>query len=269
MEGLVSVLVIMGVIVFVFLWANWENKSNAKDLAATKARDDMFARADRISQAKRAKAEVEAMNRAKAEEKYREAEAAVEAKKKAKAEEEARKAKVEEETRRVKAVEEARKAKAEEEARQAKAAEFTAARKVFLLWAIDVDLIRLNKIAFIVSEIEDFDLYSKSNGVSQLTIEQMIEIQKSYRAGSHGEIKPPAPQIHPTQNSTRENKHLNHENINLGIFGKPSTERSESLLYMSQEERAADYDMAVANGDSQRLQEHEDFIQSVMKGLGL
>ena len=251
MEGLVSVLVIMGVIVFVFLWANWENKSNAKDLAATKARDDMFARADRISQAKRAKAEVEAMNRAKAEEKYREAEAAVEAKKKAKAEEEARKA------------------KAEEEARQAKAAEFTAARKVFLLWAIDVDLIRLNKIAFIVSEIEDFDLYSKSNGVSQLTIEQMIEIQKSYRAGSHGEIKPPAPQIHPTQNSTRENKHLNHENINLGIFGKPSTERSESLLYMSQEERAADYDMAVANGDSQRLQEHEDFIQSVMKGLSL
>ena len=250
----------MGVIVFVFLWANWENKSNAKDLAATKARDDMFARADRISQAKRAKAEVEAMNRAKAEEKYREAEAAVEAKKKAKAEEE---------TRRVKAEEEARKAKAEEEARQAKAAEFTAARKVFLLWAIDVDLIRLNKIAFIVSEIEDFDLYSKSNGVSQLTIEQMIEIQKSYRAGSHGEIKPPAPQIHPTQNSTRENKHLNHENINLGIFGKPSTERSESLLYMSQEERAADYDMAVANGDSQRLQEHEDFIQSVMKGLGL
>ena len=259
MEGLVSVLVIMGVIVFVFLWANWENKSNAKDLAATKARDDMFARADRISLAKRVKAEVEAMNRAKAEEKYREAEAAVEAKKKAKAEEE---------TRRVKAEEEARKAKAEEEARQAKAAEFTAARKVFLLWAIDVDLIRLNKIAFIVSEIEDFDLYSKSNGVSQLTIEQMIEIQKSYRAGSHGEIKPPAPQIHPTQNSTRENKHLNHENINLGIFGKPSTERSESLLYMSQEERAADYDMAVANGDSQRLQEHEDFIQSVMKGLG-
>jgi hypothetical protein len=250
-EGLVSVLVIMGVIVFVYLRANWENKSNAKDLAATKARDDMFARADRISQAKRAKAEVEAMNRAKAEEKYREAEAAVEAKKKAKAEEEARKA------------------KAEEEARQAKAAEFTAARKVFLLWAIDVDLIRLNKIAFIVSEIEDFDLYSKSNGVSQLTIEQMIEIQKSYRAGSHGEIKPPAPQIHPTQNSTRENKHLNHENINLGIFGKPSTERSESLLYMSQEERAADYDMAVTNGDSQRLQEHEDFIQSVIKGLGL
>ena len=120
-----------------------------------------------------------------------------------------------------------------------------------------------------MSEIEGFDLYSKSNGVSQLTIEQMIEIQKSYRAGSHGEIKPPAPQIHPTQNSTRENKHLNHENINLGIFGKPSTERSESLLYMSQEERAADYDMAVANGDSQRLQEHEDFIQSVMKGLGL
>ena len=193
----------MGVIVFVFLWANWENKSNAKDLAATKARDDMFARADRISQAKRAKAEVEAMNRAKAEEKYREAEAAVEAKKKAKAEEE---------TRRVKAEEEARKAKAEEEARQAKAAEFTAARKVFLLWAIDVDLIRLNKIAFIVSEIEDFDLYSKSNGVSQLTIEQMIEIQKSYRAGSHGEIKPPAPQIHPTQNSTRENKYLSYEN---------------------------------------------------------
>ena len=264
MEGLVSVLVIMGVIVFVFLWANWENKSNAKDLAAAKARADMFARADRISQADKAKSE-----------EYWKTKAEEEARKKAKAEEEARKAKAEEEDRRVKAeeearrVKEARKAKAEEEARQAKAAEFTAARKVFLLWAIDVDLIRLNKIAFIVSEIEDFDLYSKSNGVSQLTIEQMIEIQKSYRAGSHGEIKPPAPQIHPTQNSTRENKHLNHENINLGIFGKPSTERSESLLYMSQEERAADYDMAVANGDSQRLQEHEDFIQSVMKGLGL
>ena len=259
MEGLAVVLVIMGVLVFLVLWVNWENDSNAKDLAAAKARADMFARADRISQADKAKseeywktkAEEEAMKKAKAEEKYREAEAAVEAKKKAKAEVEARKA------------------KAEEEARQAKAAEFTAARKVFLLWAIDVDLIRLNKIAFIVSEIEGFDLYSKSNGVSQLTIEQMIEIQKSYRAGSHGEIKPPAPQIHPTQNSTRENKHLNHENINLGIFGKPSTERSESLLYMSQEERAADYDMAVANGDSQRLQEHEDFIQSVMKGLGL
>ena len=212
MEGLVSVLVIMGVIVFVFLWANWENKSNAKDLAATKARDDMFARADRISLAtradrislaKRVKAEVEAMNRAKAEEKYREAEAAVEAKKKAKAEEE---------TRRVKAEEEARKAKAEEEARQAKAAEFTAARKVFLLWAIDVDLKRLNKIAFIMSEIEGFDLYSKSKGVSQLTIEQMIEIQKSYPAGSHGEIKPTAPQTHPTQNSTRENKYLSYEN---------------------------------------------------------
>ena len=213
----------MGVIVFVFLWANWENKSNAKDLADTKARDDMFARADRISLAtradrislaKRVKAEVEAMNRAKAEEKYREAEAAVEAKKKAKAEEEARKAKVEEETRRVKAVEEARKAKAEEEARQAKAAEFAAARKVFLLWAIDVDLIRLNKIAFIVSEIEGFDLYSKSNGVSQLTIEQMIEIQNSYPAGSHGEIKPPAPQVHLTQNSTREIKNFKYENQN-------------------------------------------------------
>ena len=254
----------MGVLVFVVLWANWENKSNAKDLAAAKARADMFARADRISQADKAKSE-----------EYWKTKAEEEARKKAKAEEEARKAKAEEEDRRVKAeeearrVKEARKAKAEEEARQAKAAEFAAARKVFLLWAIDVDLIRLNKIAFIVSEIEGFDLYSKSNGVSQLTIEQMIEIQKSYRAGSHGEIKPPAPQIHPTQNSTRENKHLNHENINLGIFGKPSTERSESLLYMSQEERAADYDMAVANGDSQRLQEHEDFIQSVMKGLGL
>jgi len=220
-EGLVSVLVIMGVIVFVFLWANWENKSNAKDLAATKARDDMFARADRISLAtradrislaKRVKAEVEAMNRAKAEEKYREAEAAVEAKKKAKAEEDARKAKAEEDARKAKAEEEARKAKAEEEARKANAAEFAAARKVFLLWAIDVDLNRLNKIAFIVSEIEGFDLYSKSNGVSQLTIEQMIEIQKSYPAGSHGEIKPPAPQTHPTQNSTRENKYLSYEN---------------------------------------------------------
>jgi hypothetical protein len=245
-EGLAVVLVIMGVLVFVVLWANWENKSNAKDLAAAKARADMFARADRISQADKAKSE-----------EYWKTKAEEEARKKAKAEEEAREAKAEEE---------ARKAKAEAEDQ---IAEFAAARKVFLLWAIDVDLIRLNKIAFIVSEIEDFDLYSKSNGVSQLTIEQMIEIQKSYRAGSHGEIKPPAPQIHPTQNSTRENKHLNHENINLGIFGKPSTERSESLLYMSQEERAADYDMAVANGDSQRLQEHEDFIQSVMKGLGL
>ena len=263
----------MGVLVFVVLWANWENKSNAKDLAAAKARADMFARADRISQADKAKseeywktkAEEEARKKAKAEEEARKAKAEEEARK-AKAEEEDRRVKAEEEARRVK---EARKAKAEEEARQAKAAEFAAARKVFLLWAIDVDLIRLNKIAFIVSEIEGFDLYSKSNGVSQLTIEQMIEIQKSYRAGSHGEIKPPAPQIHPTQNSTRENKHLNHENINLGIFGKPSTERSESLLYMSQEERAADYDMAVANGDSQRLQEHEDFIQSVMKGLSL
>ena len=59
------------------------------------------------------------------------------------------------------------------------------------------------------------------------------------------------------------------KNINLGIFGNPSTEKSESLLTMSQEERAADYDMAVANGDSRRLQEHEDFIQSVMKGLSL
>jgi hypothetical protein len=62
---------------------------------------------------------------------------------------------------------------------------------------------------------------------------------------------------------------MTEENINLGIFGNPSTEKSESLLTMSQEERAADYDKAVANGDSQRLQEHEDFIQSVMKGLGL
>ena len=212
----------MGVLVFVVLWANWENKSNAKDLAAAKARADMFARADRISQADKAKseeywktkAEEEAMKKAKAEEKYREAEAAVEAKKKAKAEVEARKAKAEEETRRVKAEEEARKAKAEEEARQAKAAEFAAARKVFLLWAIDVDLIRLNKIAFIVSEIEGFDLYSKSNGVSQLTIEQMIEIQNSYPAGRHGEIKPPAPQVHLTQNSTREIKNFKYENQN-------------------------------------------------------
>ena len=235
MEELAVVLVIMGVLVFLVLWLNWENKSNANDLAAAKARADMFARADRISQADKAKSE-----------EYWKTKAEAEARKKAKAEEEARKAEAEDQI-----------------------AEFAAARKAFLLWAIDVDLIRLNKIAFIVSEIEGFDLYSKSNGVSQLTIEQMIEIQKSYRAGSHGEIKPPAPQIHPTQNSTRENKHLNHENINLGIFGKPSTERSESLLYMSQEERAADYDMAVANGDSQRLQEHEDFIQSVMKGLSL
>ena len=258
MEELAVVLVIMGVLVFLVLWLNWENKSNANDLAAAKARADMFARADRISQADKAKSE-----------EYWKTKAEAEARKKAKAEEEARKAKAEEDARKAKAEEEARKAKAEEEARKANAAEFAAARKVFLLWAIDVDLIRLNKIAFIVSEIEGFDLYSKSNGVSQLTIEQMIEIQNSYPAGSHGEIKPPAPQIHPTQNSTRENKHLNHENINLGIFGKPSTERSESLLYMSQEERAADYDMAVANGDSQRLQEHEDFIQSVMKGLGL
>ena len=164
----------MGVLVFLVLWLNWENKSNANDLAAAKARADMFARADRISQA----------DKAKSEEYW-----------KTKAEAEARK-----------------KAKAEEEARQAKAAEFAAARKVFLLWAIDVDLIRLNKIAFIVSEIEGFDLYSKSNGVSQLTIEQMIEIQKSYRAGSHGEIKPPAPQFHLTQNSTRENKYLSYEN---------------------------------------------------------
>ena len=258
MEGLAAVLVIIGFLIFVIvLSANRANKANANDLAAVKARADMFARADRIAKADKAKSEE--YWKAKAEENAR----------KAKAEEDARKAKAEEDARKAKAEEEARKAKAEEEARKANAAEFAAARKVFLLWAIDVDLNRLNKIAFIVSEIEGFDLYSKSNGVSQLTIEQMIEIQKSYRAGSHGEIKPPAPQIHPTQNSTRENKHLNHENINLGIFGKPSTERSESLLYMSQEERAADYDMAVANGDSQRLQEHEDFIQSVMKGLGL
>ena len=47
----------MGVLVFVVLWANWENKSNAKDLAAAKARADMFARADRISQADKAKSE--------------------------------------------------------------------------------------------------------------------------------------------------------------------------------------------------------------------
>lgn len=62
---------------------------------------------------------------------------------------------------------------------------------------------------------------------------------------------------------------MTEEIINLGIFGTPSTEKSESLLTMSQEERAADYEKAVANGDSQRLQEHEDLIQSVMKGLGL
>jgi len=217
-EGLAVVLVIMGVLVFVVLWANWENKSNAKDLAAAKARADMFARADRISQADKAKseeywktkAEEEARKKAKAEEEARKAKAEEEARK-AKAEEEDRRVKAEEEARRVK---EARKAKAEEEARQAKAAEFAAARKVFLLWAIDVDLIRLNKIAFIVSEIEGFDLYSKSNGVSQLTIEQMIEIQNSYPAGSHGEIKPPAPQVHLTQNSTREIKNFKYENQN-------------------------------------------------------
>ncbi|MDA9265674.1 hypothetical protein N9P87_01325 [bacterium] len=183
MEGLAAVLVIIGFLIFVIvLSANRANKANANDLAAVKARADMFARADRIAKA----------DKAKSEEYW-----------KAKAEEDARKAKAEED---------ARKAKAEEDARKANAAEFAAARKVFLLWAIDVDLNRLNKIAFIVSEIEGFDLYSKSNGVSQLTIEQMIEIQKSYPAGSHGEIKPPAPQTHPTQNSTRENKYLSYEN---------------------------------------------------------
>ena len=193
MEGLAAVLVIIGFLIFVIvLSANRANKANANDLAAVKARADMFARADRIAKADKAQ---------KSEEYW-----------KAKAEEDARKAKAEEDARKAKAEEDARKAKAEEEARKAIAAEFAAARKVFLLWAIDVDLNRLNKIAFIVSEIEGFDLYSKSNGVSQLTIEQMIEIQKSYPAGSHGEIKPPAPQIHPTQNSTRENKYLSYEN---------------------------------------------------------
>ena len=201
MEGLAAVLVIIGFLIFVIvLSANRANKANANDLAAVKARADMFARADRIAKADKAKSEE--YWKAKAEEDAR----------KAKAEEDARKAKAEEDARKAKAEEEARKAKAEEEARKANAAEFAAARKVFLLWAIDVDLNRLNKIAFIVSEIEGFDLYSKSNGVSQLTIEQMIEIQKSYPAGSHGEIKPPAPQTHPTQNSTRENKYLSYEN---------------------------------------------------------
>ena len=193
MEGLAAVLVIIGFLIFVIvLSANRANKANANDLAAVKARADMFARADRIAKADKAQ---------KSEEYW-----------KAKAEEDARKAKAEEDARKAKAEEDARKAKAEGEARKAIAAEFAAARKVFLLWAIDVDLNRLNKIAFIVSEIEGFDLYSKSNGVSQLTIEQMIEIQKSYPAGSHGEIKPPAPQTHPTQNSTRENKYLSYEN---------------------------------------------------------
>ena len=63
MEGLVSVLVIMGVIVFVFLWANWKYRE--------------------------AKAAVEAKKKAKAEEDAR----------KAKAEEDARKAKAEEDAR--------------------------------------------------------------------------------------------------------------------------------------------------------------------------
>lgn len=202
MEGLAAVLVIIGFLIFVIvLSANRANKANANDLAAVKARADMFARADRIAKADKAQKSEEYW-KAKAEEDAR----------KAKAEEDARKAKAEEDARKAKAEEDARKAKAEEEARKAIAAEFAAARKVFLLWAIDVDLNRLNKIAFIVSEIEGFDLYSKSNGVSQLTIEQMIEIQKSYPAGSHGEIKPPAPQTHPTQNSTRENKYLSYEN---------------------------------------------------------
>ena len=220
MEGLAAVLVIIGFLIFVIvLSANRANKANANDLAAVKARADMFARADRIAKADKAqkseeywkaKAEEDA-RKAKAEEDARKAKAEEDARK-AKAEEDARKAKAEEDARKAKAEEDARKAKAEGEARKAIAAEFAAARKVFLLWAIDVDLNRLNKIAFIVSEIEGFDLYSKSNGVSQLTIEQMIEIQKSYPAGSHGEIKPPAPQTHPTQNSTRENKYLSYEN---------------------------------------------------------
>lgn len=57
--------------------------------------------------------------------------------------------------------------------------------------------------------------------------------------------------------------------INLGIFGKPSTERSEDLLSMTPDQRSADYDKAVANGDTESLQEHEDFIKSVMDGLGI
>ena len=213
MEGLAAVLVIIGFLIFVIvLSANRANKANANDLAAVKARADMFARADRIAKADKAQKSEEYW-KAKAEEDARKAKAEEDARK-AKAEEDARKAKAEEDARKAKAEEEARKAKAEEEARKANAAEFAAARKVFLLWAIDVDLIRLNKIAFIVSEIEGFDLYSKSNGVSQLTIEQMIEIQNSYPAGSHGEIKPPAPQVHLTQNSTREIKNFKYENQN-------------------------------------------------------
>ena len=39
--------------------------------------------------------------------------------------------------------------------------------------------------------------------------------------------------------------------INLGIFGKPSTERSEDLLSMTPDQRSADYDKAVANGDTE------------------
>jgi hypothetical protein len=57
--------------------------------------------------------------------------------------------------------------------------------------------------------------------------------------------------------------------LNSEIFGKPSTETSEDLLSMSPEERSADYDKAVAKGDVERLQEHEDLIKSVMGGLGL
>jgi hypothetical protein len=69
-----------------------------------------------------------------------------------------------------------------------------------------------------VSEIEGFDIYSKSKGVSQLTIEQMIEIQKSYPAGSHGEIKPPALQIRPTESSTNQSQNFEREDQNLDDF---------------------------------------------------
>lgn len=56
--------------------------------------------------------------------------------------------------------------------------------------------------------------------------------------------------------------------FNLGIFGKPSTKESEDLLTMSPNERSADYEEAVRTNNHKRLQEHEELIQSVMKGLG-
>ncbi len=94
MEGLAVVLVIMGVIVFLVLWANWENKSNAKDLAAAKARGDKFKRLDRISPPDKAKREE--YWKTKAEEYWK-----TKAEEAREAEEEARKAKAEEEARRV------------------------------------------------------------------------------------------------------------------------------------------------------------------------